>query len=827
MFEFDDTADERLAGGFRYREIFMSRDFRRFMFCASGVLLQGLLSTSAFAQTAPSMAGLDEVVVTAQRRSEKINDVPMTITVYSQEKLDQQGVKGIDDLSRVSPGVTFIRNGSGSSGNYNDEGSDISIRGIQSSAGASTTGVYVDDTPIQTRHLNFGTVNPYPALFDLERVEVLKGPQGTLFGAGSEGGTVRFITPEASLHDYQVYARAELGSIDHGGNNYDAGLAVGGPIIDGVLGFRVSASYREDGGWVDRATYAAPPSTPADYFAGGGGGATLYSGTPTVTGITEKNANWHDTGTFRAALKWVPMDDLTISPSFYMQSLQYNDSGAYWLNISDPANSHYVTGNQQRNPSTDPWYIAAVKAEWSPSWVHVTSNTSYFSRDQHSTSDYSQWFNTVFGGNQYPTAANAVSATFTDHQDNFSEELRVSSVDPKAFVQWTAGLYYAHVLEDSTEYIYNPAGVGGIVGSTPQTPIYNQPIFSALDKQMALFGEVSLNLTEKWKATAGVRASRIDTTAIVQEWGALNGSTAPDSPTAINSTSSLTETPVTPRFVLNYKATPDNLLYASASKGFRPGGPNARLPSNCGVIPPTTFTSDSLWLYEVGSKNTLMDRRVQLNASAYYLNWTNIQQFVYLACGLGFVPNLGEATGRGGDIELQWRASDALTLGATAAYTSTYFKQTVALPQGSGPPVPVVAQGDHLLAAPWNITANAEYTFASVEHKPYLRVDYQYSTAQQSLLPYLDSAQGVNSDPTQPGLPMINVLSARGGLHIGGADISVFAQNLLNYHTAVFVSRDYPTITKAPWNNGAVFDTNYFGRGLTPRTVGVTVTYRY
>ncbi|HLW23333.1 MAG TPA: TonB-dependent receptor plug domain-containing protein, partial [Steroidobacteraceae bacterium] len=211
----------------------------------------------------PSDTGtLEQIVVTAQRRTERLQDVPMSITTFSEEKIDQQGLRNIDDLSRLSPGVTFIRNGMSSSGNYNDEDSDISIRGIDSTAGASTIGIYVDDTPIQTRHLQFGTVNPYPALFDLQRVEVLKGPQGTLFGAGSEGGTIRFITPEPSLEDWRVYVRSEYGKIDGGGDNYEGGLAVGGPIIPGVLGFRASVSYREDGGWVNRVSYTAPSQLP-------------------------------------------------------------------------------------------------------------------------------------------------------------------------------------------------------------------------------------------------------------------------------------------------------------------------------------------------------------------------------------------------------------------------------------------------------------------------------------------------------------------------------------------------------------------------------------
>ena len=175
--------------------------------------------SGVFADTPADTGELGEIVVTAQRRTERLQDVPMSIQAFSQQSLDQQGVRSVDDLTRVSPGVTFIRNGMSSSGNYNDEDSDISIRGIDSTAGTATTGIYVDDTPIQTRHLNFGTVNPYPALFDLDRVEVLKGPQGTLFGAGSEGGTIRFITPEPSLTSYSGYARAEFGQIDNGGNS--------------------------------------------------------------------------------------------------------------------------------------------------------------------------------------------------------------------------------------------------------------------------------------------------------------------------------------------------------------------------------------------------------------------------------------------------------------------------------------------------------------------------------------------------------------------------------------------------------------------------------
>ena len=518
---------------------------------AAAGFLSVLAAFPVFADSPADTGELGEIVVTAQRRSERLQDVPMSIQAFSQQSLDQQGVRSVDDLTRVSPGVTFLRNGMSSSGNYNDEDSDVSIRGIDSNAGSSTTGIYVDDTPIQTRHLNFGTVNPYPALFDLDRIEILKGPQGTLFGAGSEGGTVRFITPEPSLTTYSGYARAEYGKIDNGGNSYNAGAAVGGPIIEGVLGFRVSASFQEDGGWVNRVTYNPPPSTvdPATF-------ATLYSGNPVITGTTEKNANWRDTQTFRAALKWQPIDGLSIDPSIYVQTLHINDTAAYWLNLSNPSNNVYNNGNAQRDPSTDPWYLGSIKVSWNQPWANIVSNTSYFSRQQHSVSDYSQWFDTVFFYNEYPPAGQVNSSYFTDHQNNFNEEIRASSVDANARLQWTAGLFYTHTNEDSTEYVVSDAACAGNTCpiSTPGLPAgaetYLQPRFSMLDKQAAIFGEVSWKFTDQLKLTAGLRYSDLQYYGVVQEveqglFGTLN----------VNTPSSGSSRPVTPRFVFNYQPT--------------------------------------------------------------------------------------------------------------------------------------------------------------------------------------------------------------------------------------------------------------------------------
>lgn len=772
---------------------------------------QSTAAAQQSAAAAEAAGDIGEIVVTAQRRSERLMDVPMSIEAFGQEKLDQEGLRSVDDLARVAPGVTFLRNGMSSSGNYNDEDSDISIRGIDSTAGASTTGIYVDDTPIQTRHLNFGTVNPYPALFDLDRVEVLKGPQGTLFGAGSEGGTIRFITPDASLTAYSGYARAEFGQIDGGGQNYEAGAAFGGPIIDGVLGFRVSASFREDGGWVDRVNYTAPPEVL-------NGGFITYPGTPTVTGITEKNANWHDTQTFRLALKWQPVDGLDVDPSIYVQSLHINDTGAYWLNISDASSNTYYNGNKQRDPSTDPFYVAAVKVNWATAWANIVSNTSYFSRNQHSISDYSQWYDTVFLLNEYPPVNGVNSAIFTDHQNNFNQEIRASSADTSSPLQWTVGLFYTHTLEDSTEYVVSPIGGAGLPGNY----VYLQPRFSMLDEQTAIFGELSWKMTDYLKLTAGLRYSDLKYNGVVQEieqgaFGALN----------VDTPSSGQSRPVTPRVVLNYTPDSESLYYVSASKGFRPGGINTTLPTTClptGLDQKSAaapFSSDSLWQYEIGSKNTLFDHHLTVSGSLYYIQWKNIQQFVYLSCGLGFDYNLGQVTGKGGDLEIDWKPYTGTTLGLTAAYTDSKFNNNVTLPGGTDQ---LVASGDHLPASPWNIDANLEYVWTAFEKKPYVRFDYQFATAQNSLIPYQDAANSPNYDPTQPGLPTIRILNARAGVRFNGLDLSLFATNALNYHRPIFASRDFAAeVFGLPHD----LDNNYFGRGYAPRTVGVTATYKF
>jgi outer membrane receptor protein involved in Fe transport len=218
-------------------------------------LLLAPLSGHAAQSTTTDSAGLEEVIVTATRRAESIRDVPASIAAFGQQQMDIQGMRDVDDIAKFTPGVQFGRGG----GFGADLDTGISIRGISSGGvGGATTGIYIDDTPIQARSTaasgNFSS-NAYPRLFDIERVEVLRGPQGTLFGSGAEGGAIRFITPEPSRESWSSYVRSEIGFTQYGAPSYEAGVAGGGPLVEGKVGFRASVWTRRDGGYVDRRSW--------------------------------------------------------------------------------------------------------------------------------------------------------------------------------------------------------------------------------------------------------------------------------------------------------------------------------------------------------------------------------------------------------------------------------------------------------------------------------------------------------------------------------------------------------------------------------------------
>jgi iron complex outermembrane recepter protein len=827
------------------------------------------MAAGADVETTPG-GGLEEIVVTATRRTERLQDVPVSVLAFSQEKMDSQGLKNVDDLARLSPGLNFQRNGMSSAGNYNDEGSDINIRGVDSTAGTSTTGIYIDDTPIQTRHLGFGAINAFPAVFDLDRVEVLRGPQGTLFGAGAEGGVVRFLAPDPVLNKSSGYARADAAVTDGGAPSWEGGAAFGAPIIDDVLAFRVSISYRRDGGWVDRSSYTL--SNPLAQLP-----------IPTFAGVTQPNSNFSETQTARLAVKWQVTDKLEIMPSIYYQRLQINDTAAYWLSLSNAGNNVFRNGNAGTNPSDDPFTLSAIRLKWDLGFASLYSNTSYYNRNQRATSDYTQYLRATWSSfpsyfadgspgspspngyqlpNTYPQAGDNGYALFRDDQRNFYQELRLSSNDTNARILWTGGLYYSQLSENVIEFIIDPTINQEILNWTggnnslcfpgqecPNGLISNTPTQLAKDTQVAAFGELTYKFTDTLKATAGLRVSKLNYNLTSVDNGPFIGYN-------INSYSSGNDNPITPKAVVSWQPDRDNLVYLSGSKGFRPGGLNVPVGGICnpslnalGINQvPGQFGSDNLWSYEIGSKNQFLDHTLEINTSLYFIDWNQIQQNVYLpSCGEQFTANLGKAKSKGGDFEIIYRPIPALTLDLTAAYTDARLTNSscagslvyniassaCVAPGATGVPVsrPIASSGDALLGAPWAFTGAAEYHFPDWAGRlPYFRVDYQHQNAQRNLFPIQD-ANNALIDTTLRGPPVLNNLSLRAGMRFNGFDISAYANNVTNSNPLLFNARDIYPYAGPPGTGatqlGPTTDDLYFGRGVRPRTIGVTATYRY
>src|SRR5450631_3984218 len=303
---------------------------------------------AAASADATSSVAMTEITVTATRREESLSKVPISISAFTQETMDQKGVKDISDLVRYTPGISIDAGGT----------NQISIRGISSSGGAGTTGIYIDDTPIQMRAVGFNPDDALPKTFDLDRVEVLRGPQGTLFGAGSEGGTVRYIMTQPSVTKESSYARTEVSFTKDGDPSYEAGVAHGGPIIDDVLGFRASVWYRYDGGWIDRIN-------------------------PTSREVVDHDANRANTMAARLAFLIQAAEGLRIAPSINFQNSRKHDLSTYWPAYTDVSSGKFINATPERLPDPDRYYLPALKIEADLGKVEFISNTSYYDRLEH------------------------------------------------------------------------------------------------------------------------------------------------------------------------------------------------------------------------------------------------------------------------------------------------------------------------------------------------------------------------------------------------------------------------------------------------------------
>ncbi len=760
---------------------------------------QGGASAAMSGQETAERSELEEIIVTATKREEPLSRVPISISAYDRQALQASGVKNIQDLAALTPGVEFDNSSGFGPGTL----TNIAIRGINSQVGTSTVGIYIDDTPVQSR-INglsyFG--NPLPLMFDVERVEVERGPQGTLFGAGAEGGALRFLGSEPSLSRYSGFARAELADTEHGAPSYEAGAAVGGPIVDNELGFRASAWYRRDGGYVDHID-------PLD-------GSTVQA-----------NSNWADSYALRGALTAAPSDQLKITLSAYGQSVHQNDSSVYFDYLSDPAAGEFKNGRLLAQPNTDRLFLPSLKIEAGFGSVALTSITSFVNRSGHLLDDNTSFTAATFGGAvnygsplgpEFPTSYDqAVPTTLVTTLNQISEELRFASTDPNARLKWTAGLYFSNTRQFDGESVSTPYINRSFFGVPADTPFLTTSLTS-IDKQYAAFGQVDYLLTDKLTATLGVRVARTDARFTEEQAGLIASSEFP------YAQGDQKETPITPKVGFSYQIDDADMVYVSAGKGYRVGGGNLPIPLLSPSDPvgcpltaePGSYKSDSVWSYEIGAKDRLFDGRLRLDTSVFHTEWSDIQQSVfYPSCGFGYTANLGRATSNGFDFGLEAVPLVPLTLGLGVAYTDARFTRNVFI--GSSK---VARNGQAIgnppnVTSPWNLTGSAKYTF----HLPggqraYLRAEDIFHSRNNGPFSSQDPTS-TSYAPEIPANPVTNMLNFRTGVEWGDTEVSLFVNNVTDAHPALNLYQDTPSST--------LFTNSTF----RPRTVGVIASYRF
>lgn len=774
------------------------------------------LAASALAQEAGPKGDASapgDIVVTATRSAASITKIPVSVTALTSEALDKQGVRSMDDIARLVPGVSFTR-GLGPV-------SSISIRGVSSNSGAATTGVYIDDTPIQTRRIGQGgtVYNAYPAIFDLDRVEVLRGPQGTLFGAGSQGGTIRFITPQPNLRGTDIYARSELSFTQGGDPSYEAGVAVGTPLVTDVLGLRVSAYRRHDGGYIDRVN-------------------------PLTGAMADRNADWQDTTALRAALTFVPAENVKITPSIYYQKVFINTKSAIWGSLSDPSNDVYRSGAQVEEPTRDRLILPALDISVGLGAVTLFSNTSYLDRKTDVLQNFSNFIPAVIGqvmrpGQFVPGYQDYTSQGFDRNtQKSFTQEVRLQYGDSASKLKVVAGGFYQRstqnaieaIPETQTNYdrlsqaIFGTTGTAkfGALATSTNYAFSGGTTFNflndvhAVDTQLAGFADVTYRLTNRLTASAGLRYADI-------KFDFHSFSAGPYAGNSVYS-GNQSEKAWTPKFNLAFQADPGNLYYANVAKGFRGGGANAPISSLCNAQladlgysgAPPTFNSDTVWSYEVGAKNSFFGRKVRVSSSAYLIEWSNIQQSIYLpSCGNSFVGNVGKARSKGFDIAFDVHPAKGLTLNAAVAYTDAKYKQTVLGGRNAaGNQVVIINKDNALNATPWLVSAGATYEGQVMGRDAYGRIDYTYKSADPNTTPVFDPATTSYSARSFQN-PSTQVVNARIGTKFNGLDLSIFVNNLFNSHA------NLARVNLSPTRN--LIDEFVI---LRPRTVGISLAYR-
>jgi outer membrane receptor protein involved in Fe transport len=823
---------------------------------------------AAYAQNAPqapaeTSGGLQEIVVTAEKRVENLQNVPISVTVFDSAKLDQLGIVNLDDYVKYSPSVSYVR-GQGEGGNGQPGDSHIYIRGVVSggdgnhSGSQPSVGVYLDEQPVTTID---GT--PDVHVYDVQRIEVLEGPQGTLFGASSESGTVRIITNKPDPSHFSAGYDVQGNSVIDGGAGYEVEGFVNIPITSSAA-VRLVGWAERDAGYISN----VPGTNTSACIVNGvrtfptwAGQVPNPTGCPTVAPIgagsisnastVAANYNTVDIRGGRGALKIDLGENWTVTPTVMAQSTSTEGFFAFDPGVGDLKVAHFGPEN-----SYDSWYQAALTVEGKVNNFDIVYAGGYFKRNSYSVgeySDYSVFYDRVYGSGAFWTGNNGLPVMPQEFVDGggwfekWSHELRVTTPDNLP-VKGTVGLFIQRQLHNIWQlytmpgFGYSNVGIGNPNGFATALSLPNFPDAiwltdeQRVDRDQAAFAQVTWDINSQWAVTGGLRYYKYDNSleGFFGYGAGYSSSTgeakcfAPAIPAGVpgapcqNLNQEVSNTGSVPRVNLTYKITPDAMVYATYSKGFRPGGVNR-------VIGAQPYAADYLTNYEIGWKVQSSDRRVRWNGALFWEDWKNFQFSFLVPPSITAIANGGNARIKGLENELDFVPTDHLFVSTNLTLLDPVLTQNYCGVQGltdcaglvtaTSPFLPggqwvgpLAPTGTNLPVVPkfkGNIVAR--YTFSAANNiTPYAQAAFVY---QSQTSPQLQA----DTNQILGVMPAYGILDLAAGANIDNFSIEMYCAN----------AGDKRAQLSRFANTNPLTDNQVYILPATPRTIGIKFSQRF
>lgn len=742
--------------------MFKRMNSRRLVLAASAAAIALMSGGAVLAADDPTE--LDVVVVTAQKREQSLIDVPQSISVVSGSTLEEMQAVTFSDYLKLVPGLQVSQSQPGQG--------RLVIRGVNTGGVASTVGVYMDETPFgsSTGLANGAILAGDFDTFDVSRIEVLRGPQGTFYGANSLGGVLKFVTNAPQLGETEIRARANVETVKGGGESYGASGVVNIPLGE-TLAFRATGAYRDTAGFIDSIGTAG----------------------------SDRENDINDSRSYggRASLLFRPNDQFSLRLSAVLQNIEVDSPTVV---ESDPNTLQPLYGRLSLSQfvpmfSDFEYRVYNAAAELDLGFADLNSATSYSTQKQALRSDLttnlSGLVNAIFG------VPNEFFLGQRTNLEKFTQELRLSSNEASPF-EWLVGVYYNNEegLIDQRYHAVTPGTFTDIAG----LPLLGTAVLPSKYEELAGFANVTLHLGDRLNVDVGGRYSRNEQSATQRSDGVLAGGPATFS---VDSSEEVFTYSVAPRFKLNEDAS----LYARVAKGFRPGGPNVVPPAAPATVP-RQYDSDSVLSYEVGFKAETSDRRVSVDIAFFHIDWKDIQLF---AAVNGFGVNVNGAGAKSDGIEFTTtlRPVAGLSLSANGAYTNARLEDDTS-------PLVGGLKGDRLPFTPeLSLGFNADYRW-QISDKTEAFVGGSVRHLSEQTGAYDTDFRAANGRQRQ--IESYEVVDLRAGVDFGRFSVEAYAKNLTDSGGVVSTS-------EVTANGFDVYPGGAIGTGvIRPRTVGVAVT---